>query len=429
MRLSGQTDKMSFLLNAQRNLLRFLHRDERGYTGAQKALLALLACGLLLMVTRIIFHGSDTAAERAKQNLVGQSDATVLAWADSQVGAGNPSAPSAPADSTASGERDAGESGGFWRDVGDFFRGVGGGIWRSVGDIGNGLSEAGHQIYGFGKGGITGLWEMGQGIANLAVSGYYLSPLGELLDPAGHRSEVEKWGNIIRAVRENPGAVWDAITQPYVDAWERGDYGEALGRGTVEVVVSALGAKGLDKLGKATVITKVDDVANALNRVDDVTNGLNKLDDLASGLNKADEVATSLRKAEKLVGQIEPSLVKELEVGGAKFSPEKMVGITKTPEGKVVWLEEGGPKSGLEHILHGNPEKGTPGHLQDFANIGVQGGKDGVAEFLLKTLRDETPMRIEAGGGRIYRAFLSGQERQIRIVVSDKGYIVTAYPF
>ncbi|NET61841.1 MAG: hypothetical protein F6K47_38710 [Symploca sp. SIO2E6] len=51
-----------------------------------------------------------------------------------------------------------------------------------------------------------------------------------------------------QAIVDDPALIWEGIKQPYVEAWESGRPGEAIGRGTLEVVSSLVGTKGLDKL-------------------------------------------------------------------------------------------------------------------------------------------------------------------------------------
>ncbi len=52
----------------------------------------------------------------------------------------------------------------------------------------------------------------------------------------------------------HPGELWDAIKQPYVEAWESGHPWEAIGRGTMALVTTLLGTKGADKASKAAKV-------------------------------------------------------------------------------------------------------------------------------------------------------------------------------
>ena len=77
--------------------------------------------------------------------------------------------------------------GGFWSQVGGFFKGVGLGA----------------------KDMVTGLWTaVTHPIDTIKGLGYAVT---------------------------HPGELWDAIKKPYTEAWARGDYGEAIGRGAFEI--------------------------------------------------------------------------------------------------------------------------------------------------------------------------------------------------
>lgn len=54
--------------------------DEDGFTGAEKALFALLALGLILFVGKFIKEGSQSAAEKAKTSLTKQKSAANVSF-------------------------------------------------------------------------------------------------------------------------------------------------------------------------------------------------------------------------------------------------------------------------------------------------------------------------------------------------------------
>jgi WXG100 family type VII secretion target len=129
----------------------------------------------------------------------------------------------------------------------------GGGFWGAVGDF---FSGAGAEL----KDMATGLW-------------------GLVTDPVGAATGL--WYGIT-----HPGELWNAIKQPYVEAWESGHPWEAIGRGTVAVVTTVLGTKGADKVAKLLKGTAVvDDVARAGSAMDDAA----RMAELAG--KSADEIA------------------------------------------------------------------------------------------------------------------------------------------
>src|SRR5699024_5921088 len=44
-------------------------------------------------------------------------------------------------------------------------------------------------------------------------------------------------------------------------------------------------------------------------------------------------------------------LLEELSESGVKYNPDDVLTVTKTSNGKVVWLEKGNSKSGFEHVM------------------------------------------------------------------------------
>ena len=50
-------------------------------------------------------------------------------------------------------------------------------------------------------------------------------------------------------------------------------------------------------------------------------------------------------------GDLNSKLLEELANSGVKYNPEDIVAITKTADGKLVWLENGTDTAGLKHII------------------------------------------------------------------------------
>jgi RHS repeat-associated protein len=138
----------------------------------------------------------------------------------------------------------------------------------------------------FGRGLWLGAKEAAVGVKDLAVGAFYLSEVGRAIDPERSKQTAETLKRTVSTVWNNPGAVWDAIADPYKTAWREGRPGEAFGRGTFEALSIVIGTKGIDKLAKGSklgsIATKVDDIANVANKVDDIANVANKVDDIAN---------------------------------------------------------------------------------------------------------------------------------------------------
>ncbi len=141
-----------------------------------------------------VLQGGDWAGQAArKAQQVTQKLSARLRQAEADAAAVlkdreafNGQAAFAGAGAGASGSTDGGGKG-FWGQVGGFFKGVVGGAADLVG----------------------GLWHaVTHPVDTLVGLGYAVT---------------------------HPGEVWDAIKKPYTEAWARGDYGEAFGRGAFEI--------------------------------------------------------------------------------------------------------------------------------------------------------------------------------------------------
>ena len=114
------------------------------------------------------------------------------------------------------------------------------------------------------------------------------------------------------------------------------------------------------------------------------------------------------------------SLISEAQAQGLNISPDKVVGITKDPDGKIVWLETGqsGERgSGLAHIIEE--------HGKQFNGKGISNSE--LPEYLLQAV--STGKIVGKQGTRpIYEFTYNGTRQRVAITVSENGYIVGANP-
>ncbi len=130
----------------------------------------------------------------------------------------------------------------------------------------------------------------------------------------------------------HPGELWDAIKQPYVEAWESGHPWEAIGRGTVAVVTTVLGTKGADKVAKVLKGTTVaDDVARVATVADDVARAGSVADDVGRVVSTADDVGRLVNNTGRIVSEAE-SNVANLLVQEGKVVEIVAEGATRTPD-------------------------------------------------------------------------------------------------
>lgn len=122
-------------------------------------------------------------------------------------------------------------------------------------------------------------------------------------------------------------------------------------------------------------------------------------------------------------------LIKELELGGIKFSKEDIVFITKDKTGQTVWLEKGNSSAGLEHIINGNGR--SPGHAKDFEKaFGVS--KTEIPNYLNKVISNGSVISNELkdinGRSGFERIYYFNKKYYVLTGIGTNGFIVTAYP-
>ena len=143
------------------------------------------------------------------------------------------------------------------------------------------------QVKGFFKGMKDGAVDTVVGVKDLGVGAFWMSDVGQLVNPARSNQARDTFKTTVGAIWDDPGLVWDGIKEPYVEAWGRGAYGEAIGRGTLEAVLAVVGTKGVDKAAKGA--TAASRVAGAADDVARLTDDVARLADDAGRL--ADDAA------------------------------------------------------------------------------------------------------------------------------------------
>lgn len=151
------------------------------------------------------------------------------------------------------------------------------------------------QVGGVFKGAGEALWETGKGVVDLGVgaakTAYDTSPAGLAITGAtnlyeratGNEVDLPDWlpsaerggarlaaaADVVGTIAQDPGLLVDAVVDPIVDDWNNGNYGEAIGRGAIEVLGVVVGTKGVDKVSKtARVADAAADAGRATRAAD-----------------------------------------------------------------------------------------------------------------------------------------------------------------
>jgi AmiR/NasT family two-component response regulator len=121
------------------------------------------------------------------------------------------------------------------------------------------------------------------------------------------------------------------------------------------------------------------------------------------------------------VGVHRAELLGELARGGVKHTPESVVGIGRAADGRVVFLESGSSRAGLQHIVER--------HCGDFATRGIAEAQIPDAVMMAVT-RGKVVGQVGAGNHArlVYEFEYLGKTRRIAVGEARNGSIVTAHP-
>lgn len=103
----------------------------------------------------------------------------------------------------------------------------------------------------------------------------------------------------------------------------------------------------------------------------------------------------------------------ELANSGVKYNPDDVVMVTKTPEGGLLWLENGNNSAGLKHIANG--------HAINFADKGITD----IPSFLQQILQS-LPIKTGMGASGPYSDYLVNGSTY-RVAYGTNGFIVSFY--
>jgi filamentous hemagglutinin len=119
-------------------------------------------------------------------------------------------------------------------------------------------------------------------------------------------------------------------------------------------------------------------------------------------------------------GTLNTSLLDELTANGVKFTPENVIATARSLNGKVVFLETGNSKAGLQHII--------AEHGSQFAKMGVSEAQ--IPGVVMKAVSEGKLVGYQGSGvGRpIYELTINGQQQRIAVTVGDNGFVVGANP-
>jgi uncharacterized protein YukE len=121
----------------------------------------------------------------------------------------------------------------------------------------------------------------------------------------------------------------------------------------------------------------------------------------------------------KPTGRTREELLEELAANGVKHDPDKVILIGKDGDGKIVFLESGNAKAGLQHVMD---------HANQFADIGVPRAK--VSQFVFEAATTGKIIGYQGKGTTrpIYELMFEGRPYKVGVTVASNGFIVGANP-
>ena len=119
--------------------------------------------------------------------------------------------------------------------------------------------------------------------------------------------------------------------------------------------------------------------------------------------------------ASKGISSLKPqNLLDELAESGVKYNPEDVIAVTKTVDGKLVWLEKGNEQSGLKHIVNS--------HVINFSDRGITD----IPAFLNRVV-STNPIKTGSNAKGLFAEYVVNGNKY-RVAYGTNGYIVSFYP-
>ena len=116
-------------------------------------------------------------------------------------------------------------------------------------------------------------------------------------------------------------------------------------------------------------------------------------------------------------------MVKPLEALGVKFTKKDVLFVTKDTKGKIVWLEKGNSRAGLQHIIER--------HEQDYKNV-YKISKQEMPNYIKtvvssgKILKETNVMNNDKSG--IERIYEYNSQYYTLLALGTNGFIISMYP-
>lgn len=109
------------------------------------------------------------------------------------------------------------------------------------------------------------------------------------------------------------------------------------------------------------------------------------------------------------------NLIKELSGSGVRHSADDIVGIGKNSSGKVMFMEQGNAKAGLQHIISE--------HGGEFVQAGIS--EKNISKFVMQAVLEGNQVGMQ-GTRPIFETTFKGATHRVAVTVGDNGFVVGA---
>jgi len=116
--------------------------------------------------------------------------------------------------------------------------------------------------------------------------------------------------------------------------------------------------------------------------------------------------------------ETQADLIAELVRQGIKHTPENIIFIVRNNESKILFLEQGNSKAGLQHIIEV--------HGADFVNQGI--ALKEIADFLKAAIQQNKVQGTQGRSRTIFKVNFKNTVYYVAIDISVNGFIVGANP-
>jgi len=112
-------------------------------------------------------------------------------------------------------------------------------------------------------------------------------------------------------------------------------------------------------------------------------------------------------------------LIEEAQQNGHAINPDDVVHIGRDRDGKIVWLEKGNDRAGLEHMTGDK-------RVAEFEKAGIP--KEDIGEVAFRAATEGKPIGITGRDRVVYEVEYNGETKRIAVTVGSNGFIVGANP-